>query len=219
MCLRKGYFSPGKRYVGKTVETLEERFRVHKSDSKRSNSKVNRFISRVGAENLKMVLLQTTFCPLYAAYLEWYYWKRFSPGLNTLEPNLGVLLGEKEYGKLRNRRWDQTNPGRKGELLRAWQKANSEWFVQLQRKCYKRNKEVVCKRARAYNEKNKEELCARKRGHRASNMEVARKKARVYYAENRDRINALKSYNYALKNGKQPDPADVPLPPPDEEGL
>ena len=58
----------------------------------------------IGAENLRMVLLQTTFCPLYAAYLEWYYWRRLGPRLNTEEPSIGVLVGRKEYSRMLRQR-------------------------------------------------------------------------------------------------------------------
>ena len=57
MCLKSGYFSAHKSYVGRTMQTLEKRFAVHKHDSQRRDSKVGQFMQRVGSENLKMVLL------------------------------------------------------------------------------------------------------------------------------------------------------------------
>ena len=180
---------PSESYIGRTVETLERRFAIHKFDSKRGNSKVNQFVRRVGSENLKMVLLQTTFCPLYAAYLEWYYWKRLGPGLNTLEPGLEVLLGKEEYQRYRNRKWGKANPGRKRELTKAWQKANPERLSQLGREHYERNKDTIRRKAREYYHLNKEWVCAKKR------------------------------YDWALRLGRPPNPEDVPLPPPDGEGL
>ena len=54
---------------------------------------------------------------------------------------------------------------------------------------------------------------------RAGDGDRIRKKERSCYAENRERINALWRVRYALRNGKQPRPEDVPLPAPDAEGL
>ena len=72
---------------------------------------------------------------------------------------------------------------------------------------------------RKWEEENREHRNERKRVRRVVDGDRIRKKERFYYVENRERINALRRYNYALKNGKQPRPEDTPLPPPNAEGL
>ena len=160
-------FGPEQTYVGKTCCGLEKRLSIHKSDSTRRNSKVNRFIREFGIGNMEMELIERCLDPLEAVRVESYWAEVLEAGLNEVKPGSMILAGGKK------------------EYKRKWQKENAESHRESTREWARRNSEVS---------------------------------KRKYYAE-WERNKALQRYRYALRVGKQPDPVDVPLPPPDAEGL
>ena len=194
-------FTPEQTYVGKTSVGLWQRFYLHKSESKKKGSKVNRFIYEFGAENLEMELIERCVGYKEAAPLPRKYWAGvLGSGLNTYKPGSFTLVGKKEYG-------------------REWVLKNRETVNELGRLSYARNREKRNKHSNAWVSRNREKVNKAQRSRRARDRGKRNEWERGYWAENKDRIKALQRYRYALKNGKRPRPEDVPLPTPDKEGL
>ena len=82
--------------MGKTSQGLARRFAVHKFDSKRYNSKVNRFLREKGPENFTMRLLEVVVGDEEAAFSENWWCIFLKAGLNSETPGLVILCGGKE---------------------------------------------------------------------------------------------------------------------------
>ena len=75
-------------YIGSTVGGPKTRLRTHKFDSMRRDSKVNKWIRKVGAHNLVLIpLITKTGLPLCELRsLEKFAIERYSPTLNMFRP-------------------------------------------------------------------------------------------------------------------------------------
>ena len=110
-------FTPKQTYVGKTSIGLRERFGLHKSDSRRFDSKISRFIREFGAENLEMELIERCKGHLEAAQLEGYWAEVLGAGLNSEMPGSHTGVSKKEY---RRSYYERNKEREKSAARRYW---------------------------------------------------------------------------------------------------
>jgi gas vesicle protein len=182
-------------YIGSTIQKLNDRFYLHKSDFRKYKLGKNirgtstfELFEKYGIENCRIELIENYPCESKRD-LE----RREGEIIKTTKCINKVVAGRtgKEYR--------EDNAEMLKEKFKEFYNKNRESQKERVHQYYAQNADKVKERAKAYAKENKEHIRERKKKWREENQELVKEQKRLWREQNRDKINARKRELRALK--------------------
>ncbi len=176
-------------YVGSTFNSLDHRFKNHKSAYKKylkgeySKISVYKLFDDYGIENCEIrqikeyVVIDSNHLKVYETL-----WMKKKNSINKIQPIGGILK------KQNKSRYYKENKERILRYYKQYREDKKEEIRIYKSEYYKENKLAAQKQHRQYYEKNKERMLQKCKQYYEENKLAAQKQHRQYYEENKERI-------------------------------
>jgi len=180
----KLYDENGNFYIGSCTMTLKKRLVIHRSDSKKRNSKLYKYMREHGADKFKISLLEKVkFVDTDELRMkETEYFDMLQPQLNENRPY-------------------STDEWRKDCLI-DYQKKNKIRFIEYRKLVRAIDVDKANEKQRIYRKLNRDKVLKNKREYRLKNKDRVNELERIRKARNREEINKKRRLQRAQKKLK-----------------